>query len=280
MTERVDIVKGKNHMITTTIQRKDSVSGRFYHINGVDYPSVTHILACLSKPALIPWAASEERKLVSAVAADIHQEFAEIKVTDRGKYLALLESRLGKEKAHRRTLAKAADLGTQTHHFIEWQMRSRLGLPVGPAPIICDDAQWAVMAFEDWAKAVSLEPLAVERIVYSASHGYAGTLDLLAKVEGIVTVIDVKTGKAVYPEAFLQNVAYQMAVGELGIDQPQRGVIVRLPKVQTDPQFEAVPVPPAGPLFPTFLAVKQVWAWWWAQEEANRIAWKAKKDAS
>lgn len=261
------------------IERKDSASGRFYHVDGQDYPSVTHILGCLAKPALINWAASEERKLVSAVAADIHQEFATLQVSDRGKYLTLLESRLGKEKAHRRTLAKAGDIGTQVHHLIEWQMRARLRLPVGSEPVVVDDAKWAVMAFEDWAKSVSLEPLAVERIVYSASHGYAGTLDLLAKVEGVVTVVDFKTGKAVYPEAFLQNVAYQMAVGELGIDQPQRGVIVRLPKVQTDPAFEAVPVPPAGPLFPTFLAVKQVWVWWWAQEEANRAAWQARKTA-
>ena len=261
------------------IERKDSASGRFYHVDRHDYPSVTHILACLAKPALINWAASEERKLVSAVAADIHQEFATLQVSDRGKYLMLLESRLGKEKAHRRTLAKASDIGIQVHHLIEWQMRSRLRLPVGPEPSVVDDAKWAVMAFEDWAKAVNLEPLAVERIVYSASHGYAGTLDLLAKVEGVVTVVDFKTGKAVYPEAFLQNVAYQMAVGELGIDQPQRGVIVRLPKVQTDPGFEAVQVPSVGTLFPTFLAVKQVWLWWWAQEEANRAAWQARKTA-
>ena len=263
-------------MTAATIERKDSWSGRFYHVNGVDYPSVTHILTCLNKPALVNWAASEERKLVSAVAAEIHQEFAELKVTDRAKYLALLEARLGKEKAHRRALAKAGDIGTQTHHLIEWQMRSRLGLPVGPAPEACDDAQWAVMAFEDWAKSVDLQPLAVERIVYSASHVYAGTLDLLAKVEGVVTVIDFKSSKAIYPESFLQNAAYQMAVGELGIDQPQRGVIVRLPKVQTDPAFEAVLVPSVASLFPTFLAIRQVWAWWWAQEEANRAAWKAK----
>ncbi len=263
-----------------TIARKDSASGRFYHVDGVDYPSVTHILSCLNKPALVNWAASEERKLVSAVAADVHQEFAELKVTDRAKYLALLETRLGTEKAHRKTLAAASDIGTQVHHLIEWQMRKQLHLPVGPSPVVSDDAQWAVMAFEDWATAVQLEPLAVERIVYSASHGYAGTLDLLARVEGVVTVVDFKTGKAVYPEAFLQNVAYQMAVGELGIDQPQRGVIVRLPKVQTDPAFEAVPVPAAGPLFPTFLAVKSVWSWWWAQEEASRKAWQAKKKSA
>ncbi len=266
-------------MTQATIERKDSSSGRFYHVDGQDYPSVTHILSCLNKPALVNWAASEERKLVSSVAADVHQEFAELKVTDRAKYLTLLESRLGKEKAHRKALTKASDIGTQVHHLIEWQMRQQLGLPVGDRPVVAEDAQWAVMAFEDWAKAVALEPLAVERIVYSASHGYAGTLDLLAKVEGVVTVVDFKTGKAVYPEAFLQNVAYQMAVGELGIDQPQRGVIVRLPKVQTDPAFEAVPVPAAGPLFPTFLAVKTVWAWWWQQEEASRKAWQARRSA-
>lgn len=262
-------------MTTNPIERKDSVSGRFYHVDGADYPSVTHILSCLSKPALINWAASEERKLVSAVAADLHQEFAEIKMTDRGTYLTLLERRLGKEKAHRRSLAKAGDIGAQTHHLIEWQMRSRLKLPVGPAPETCDDAQWAVMAFEDWAKAVNLEPLAVERIVYSSSHGYAGTLDLLAKVKGVVTVVDFKSGRSIYPEAFLQSAAYQMAVGELGIDQPQQGLIVRLPKIQTDPQFEVAKVPPVALLFPTFLAVKTAWHWWWEQEEAYRMKRKA-----
>jgi hypothetical protein len=34
-----------------------------------------------------------------------------------------------------------------------------------------------------------------------------GTMDLLAEVNGEVTLVDFKTGKAIYPEAFLQSVA-------------------------------------------------------------------------
>jgi hypothetical protein len=43
---------------------------------------------------------------------------------------------------------------------------------------------------------------------------------------------------------------------------------VRLPKTETDPEFETQPVPAAEDLFPTFLAVKQVWDWWFKQEQA------------
>jgi hypothetical protein len=56
---------------------------------------------------------------------------------------------------------------------------------------------------------VALEPLAIERTVYCEVCGYAGTLDLYARVSGVLTVLDWKSGKAIYPEAFLQNVAYR-----------------------------------------------------------------------
>jgi DNA-binding HxlR family transcriptional regulator len=56
------------------------------------------------------------------------------------------------------------------------------------------------------------------------------------------------------------------------------GLIVRLPKNQDDPAFEVAAVPPVADLFPVFLAVKDVWRWWFAQEEAYRA--KRKEQAS
>jgi len=41
-----------------------------------------------------------------------------------------------------------------------------------------------------------LEPLAIERTVYCLACGYAGTLDLYARVKGVLTVFDWKSGKA------------------------------------------------------------------------------------
>jgi hypothetical protein len=116
-----------------------------------------------------------------------------------------------------------------------------------------------VESWKDWAAKVALEPLAIERTVYCLQCGYAGTLDLYARVEGIPTVLDWKTGRAIYPEALLQNVAYRHAARRLGMPSSQ-GLIVRLPKLLDDPAWEAMPVPDTIPVS-DFLAALQLWRW-------------------
>lgn len=245
--------------------------GRFYQIDEDTYPSVTHILGCIGKPALINWAANQERTLVSEAAAELYLDLAKVPTPmSRTAYLTTLQGRIGKTKAHQRDLAKAGEIGTQVHKLIEWNLRRTLGQEPGPEPRVVDDAQWAFMAWQDWANAVNLQPKFIEQVVFSRLHGFAGTMDLVALVNGQERLIDFKTGKAIYAEAHLQNVAYQVALSEMGHGAPMGGLIVRLPKVQTDPAFEVAEVPPAAELFPTFLAVKDVWKWWYAQEEAYR----------
>lgn len=255
---------------TATAARKDGPSGRFYEVEGRRLPSVTHILGCLGKPALINWAANQERAACLDAAADLYTDCAGTPPMSRAAFIATLTGRIGKQKAHRRELEKAGEIGSQVHALIEWNLRSQLKQEVGPEPRVVDDAQWAFMAFQDWANSVSLKPIYIEQIVFSLQHGYAGTMDLLALVNGVPTLIDFKTGKAIYAEAYLQNIAYQAALAEMGHQAAQAGVIVRLPKVQTDPAFEVGVVPPVSELLPSFLAVIDVWKWWFAQEEAYR----------
>jgi hypothetical protein len=250
--------------------RKDGPSGRFYEVDGQRLPSVTHILGCIGKPALINWAANQERAACMDAAADLYLDLCKTPPMSRATFVATLDGRIGKQKAHRKQLEKAGEVGSQVHGLIEWNLRKTLGQKVGPEPRVLDQAQWAFMAFQDWANGVSLKPIYIEQTVFSKTHGYAGTMDLLAEVNGVPTLIDFKTGKSIYAEAFLQNVAYQVALSEMGHAPASAGLIVRLPKVETDPQFEVGEVPPADGLFPTFLAVKQVWTWWFAQEEAYR----------
>lgn len=254
--------------------RKDGPSGRFYDVEGRSLPSVTHILSCLGKPALINWAANQERAACLEAAADLYADLAKTPPMSRASFIATLTGRIGKQKAHRRELEKAGEIGTQVHGLIEWNLRQQLGQKVGPEPRVVDDAQWAFMAFQDWANSVALKPIYIEQTVFSLQHGYAGTMDVLALVNGVPTLIDFKTGKAIYAEAYLQNVAYQHALREMGHRTAEAGVIVRLPKVQTDPAFEVGPVPPVEDLLPAFLAVIQVWRWWFAQEEAYRASKK------
>jgi len=126
------------------------------------------------------------------------------------------------------------------------------------------------MAFEDWAKSVHLKPLAIEQVVFSMRHEYAGTLDLLAEIDGTPTVIDFKTGKSIYAESHLQNVAYRVALAEMGQARAPHGLIVRLPKTDTDPAFETQSVPPVPELFPAFVAALKLWRWWYQQEVSYR----------
>lgn len=253
--------------------KTDTTLGRFYDIDGERYPSVTTILGCIGKPALIGWAAKEERTLCLEAAASLYLDVAQTPTMSRAAYLATLQGRIGKERAHKRLLAKAGDIGTQIHVLIEWNLRRSLGQTVGPEPRVVEDATWAFMAFEDWAASAALKPLLIEQQVWSRTHRYAGTMDLLAEVNGQVTLVDFKSGKAVYGEAHLQNVAYQVALAEMGHATAEAGLILRLPKMQTDPAFETVPVPPVTELFSTFLAVRQLWTWAYAQE----VAWHAKR---
>jgi hypothetical protein len=138
-------------------------------------------------------------------------------------------------------------------------LRIQLGEDAGPEPRLPDAAAWAVESWKDWAKSVALEPLAIERAVYCEVCGYAGTLDLYARVHGVLTVLDWKSGKAIYPEAFLQNVAYRHAATRRGMPSTQ-GLIVRLPKYQDDPAWEAMLVPEALTV-EDFRAALRLWRW-------------------
>ena len=89
----------------------------------------------------------------------------------------------------------------------------------------------AIDGFFKWAKKSQLKIMRSEKKVYHNKYGYAGTLDLEGLVEGKRTVIDIKTGNTLYPEAFLQAAAYLKArEQETGKKYPGGVIIVRLSK--------------------------------------------------
>ena len=245
------------------MKRDDTFKGRFYETpDGKRYPSVTTILSCIGKPALINWAARIERDLVVEASADLFCDCPLAPKMSRMAWVTTLGNRLGKLRAHQRQLAKAGDIGSQVHALIEWTLRARLCQEPGPSPSTdSDKAQWAFSCWQKWANSVSLKPLAIEQVVYSETHGYAGTMDLLALVNGEVVVLDWKTGKAIYNEAHLQNAAYRHAIREMGHGDPKKGLIVRLPKVDTDPDFEVKEAHEEKEAFSTFLSVIDLWKW-------------------
>ena len=71
------------------------------------------------------------------------------------------------------------------------------------------------------------EPVAVERLVVHPEFGYAGRLDLRARIRGREYIVDLKTNKRtqIYPNHCLQSVAYHVADVRSGAD-PADGELV------------------------------------------------------
>jgi hypothetical protein len=246
----------------------------FYNIDGVQYPRVTSILNVIAKPALVPWASNQQRTADVAAALSLYKDInpATEKMSDAA-YTITLEQRIGKEKAHIKTTNEAMTIGTEAHARCEWVLQKMMGV-ILPEPIVSEKALWASMAAEDWIRSVDFKPVFIEQTVYSAKHLFAGTADFWGLVGSDLILGDFKTGKNLYPENKLQVSAYVYAFEEMKHGRAERAIILRLPKVVTDPAFEAVTVErdELDASFKVFLATKEVWEW----NEGVKDDWKKK----
>lgn len=107
---------------------------------------------------------------------------------------------------------KAANRGTTIHSLIE--AHKKTGVVIETVP---DELKGYASAFYDWTSKNNLEILESERTVFNEEYKYAGTLDMLAKLNGETVVLDFKTNKTatIYDEAHLQVSAYQHSLPEM-----------------------------------------------------------------
>lgn len=149
--------------------------------------------------------------------------------------------------------------GTDIH---DWAERIVLGTAVGEAPLVIRPYVEQFARFlRDWKPDYE----ATEATVYSRAHGYAGTMDWLARIAGHGLVLgDIKTkpdGKTIYGEVGLQLAAYRHAdfIGlPDGTEAPMPTVDACLALVIHPSSYELVPVRADADVFRSFLYVQQV----------------------
>jgi len=228
-----------------------SKSGRYYEWGGVRYPSVTTILGGgIPKPALVAWA-----KRVTAEAAIASLNTLPGLLAEKGERAVIqaLTKRPEKEAE------AAAVIGTAVHAAIEQYAK---GGELGPWP---EEAEPFRASFTRFLEEKSPVFELSEFTVFNLEAGYAGTADAACRFPGRdgVTLLDVKTGKGVYPEVALQLAAY--AYGEF-IGRPDGSEVLpefsdfEVLHVRPD-AYELVPVRVDLDTFATFLAVKDVFEW-------------------
>ena len=102
---------------------------------------------------------------------------------------------------------KSAEEGTLLHETIEAILRKE---PV----VIPDSVKPAVSEFMDFYSQNELVAHKVEERVVSKKHHYAGTMDVLAELNGKLGVLDIKTSVAIYRDYSIQTSAYIEALKE------------------------------------------------------------------
>jgi hypothetical protein len=172
------------------------VKGKFYpgshryYVNGKPQTGVTTYIGIVDKSRqLITWATELYRDFLLSVEGPITADH-------------IFEG-CG---IHEERKQEAADIGTEAHEWIESYVK-------GEQPEMPEryGAQIAVNAFLDWIAANKVTFISSERVVYSKKHGYIGKMDIEAKVNGKLCLIDIKTSNGLYNTYGMQTAAYLKA---------------------------------------------------------------------
>ncbi|WP_328967947.1 hypothetical protein [Streptomyces sp. NBC_00239] len=158
---------------------------------------MTSIVGQLPKDYLTFWAALESAK-AAVENWDIVSKLCERDPAGAIDYL---------KNAHRRKSKAASDLGSDAHDVFERMARGET-LNMRHVHV---DLKPFVRWFAEFLEQMQPRFLYLEETVWSDEHGYAGSFDAVAEIDGEVVGLDWKTSKAVYESVALQLSAYRHA---------------------------------------------------------------------
>lgn len=153
---------------------------QYKNIKGERIPGVTTILGILNKPALIYWAWDLGRKGID------YKVFRD----DKG------------------------DIGTLAHEMILCHLKKETVDTSYYSQNQIDLAEVCFLKYLDWEKGNTIEPILLEKPLVSELYQYGGIIDNYCLLNGVHTLIDYKTGKAIYDEYFMQVAAYKWLINE------------------------------------------------------------------
>lgn len=218
---------------TQTIYYNDSLHQytRFDDVgNEVIVPGVTSVTGCLDKPFLMPWAA---KMTTDWLRANFDYD---VQYTPES-FETLLQAAKRNYKDYTQA---AADTGKIAHDWLEGYIKSKIYKTwFGHVMPMDSRAENAIKAALSWFDEHNVVFIASERKIYSKEFDFAGTLDLIAEVNGVLGILDFKTSNSLHRLPYgMQTAAYQLAQKEeRGLDIKERWLL-RLGK--EDAKFEVM----------------------------------------
>lgn len=167
--------------------------------DGTRVPGATTITGLLNKPHLVRWA----NKLgLDGIDSS--------KYTDEAAKVGTL--------AHEMVQAHLQGCGVNRDMFSKEQI---------------DLAENALLSFHEWEKRHTIKPIICEVPMVSERMKFGGTVDCYCELDGVPTLLDFKTGKAIYDEYFVQVAAYKELLKEHGYPV-ERVQILRIGRDETE----------------------------------------------
>ena len=178
----------------------------WYFANGEYVPSVTGVTKYLDKSGpLMGWA-------VKTVLGWLQEQLKPGEVVGELQLHKLFEEA---KKKHREYKEDAATIGGLIHKWIQGYIEFQLGATdKEPEKPIDEAIKNGVKAFLHWEQENKLKYLFAEKKIFSKKYNYAGTCDLIAELNGKLSVIDFKTGSGPWYEHAIQISAYRQALQE------------------------------------------------------------------
>ncbi|MCK5017769.1 MAG: PD-(D/E)XK nuclease family protein [Candidatus Peribacteraceae bacterium] len=229
-----------------------SEKGHTYRLDGFRLTGTTSIIGTKNKVWMGPWAAKETArflgyydKLINSVKISKAQEeelkkileirLNEIKELTPAKFYQLLH----KSKNARNDKSKPALVtGKLVHNdLIQTSIEKGVRYKVENIKHENEQIQYEVrncyQAWLNWEKEHVVEYLATELIVAVRELFLAGTIDVIAIVDGVLMLGDFKTSKQISSDVFIQTAIYKYMLIKSGITQPIKRFVLRLDKGTT-----------------------------------------------
>lgn len=171
-------------------QRKDRGHQIYRLADGTRVPGVTAIVGVMDKPALVRWANN-----------------LGLRGIDSSKYVDAL-----------------ADSGTLAHYLAECDLigvEPDQGYLAEFSKVDIDRAETSLIKLWDWRREHTIKVIAHELQLVSEKHRFGGTCDLFAEIDGVPTLVDIKTCKALYgrtDEKWTQVAGYHLLLLENGYE--------------------------------------------------------------
>jgi hypothetical protein len=127
-------------------------------------------------------------------------------------------------------MRQAAEWGTSVHETVEAILRGKHIVPE-------QRMATTINTFLEWRKQFPLRIVSaandIEKRVHDVDHGYAGTIDMIAEIDGVRGIVDLKTSTTIVREHALQTAAYLQAYNKTkGVAEGKTRWILRLDQYQ------------------------------------------------